>query len=218
MRKHIFIVLIIMCLCITASAHVIPYELDKVKQEDGVFWKYLFTGFKHIIPLGFDHILFILCVFFLNTNIKQVILQASMFTLAHSITLGLTAYGIINPSPGIVEPIIALSIVLLAIENIFSVKVRPWRMALIFLFGLVHGMGFAGALRNLGLPNHAFGEALISFNIGVEMGQLVIILFMYLVVARIFAKKEWYRARILVPSSLAIASIAMYWTIERTFF
>ena len=89
---------------------------------------------------------------------------------------------------------------------------------MIFLFGLVHGMGFAGVLANLGLPRHAFGEALISFNIGVEIGQLVIILFMYLVVARIFAKKEWYRSRIVIPSSLAIASIAMYWTVERILF
>ena len=89
---------------------------------------------------------------------------------------------------------------------------------MIFLFDLVHGMGFARALADLGLPKYAFGEALISFNIGIELGQLVIISFMYLVVARVFTKREWYRSRIVIPSSLAIASIEMYWTIERAFF
>src|ERR1700760_3160999 len=98
------------------QAHVINYELDKMS-TDTVFWKYILIGFEHIIPLGFDHILFITCVFFLNTNLKQVIIQASMFTLAHSITLGLAMYGIIKPPANVIEPLIALSIVFLAIEN-----------------------------------------------------------------------------------------------------
>lgn len=183
-----------------------------------VFWKYIVTGYEHIIPLGFDHILFILCVFFLNTNIKQIILQASMFTLAHSITLGLAVYGVINPSPAVVEPLIAVSIVFLALENIYSDKIKPWRMVMVFLFGLVHGMGFAGALSELGLPEYAFANALISFNIGVELGQLTIILVMYFFVSRVFANKHWYRQRIVIPTSLIIAVVAAYWTVERIFF
>lgn len=217
MRKALIIFFALSCICLTASAHVIPYDLEKL-HGGNVFWKYVFTGFRHIIPLGFDHILFILCVFFLSTDIKQIVMQASMFTLAHSITLGFAAYGIINPSPAVVEPVIALSIVMLAIENIYSRKVRPWRMLLIFLFGLVHGMGFAGALSTLGLPDYAFGEALLSFNIGVELGQLSIILFMYLIVMKTFSGKEWYRRKIIVPSSLVIMCIASVWTIQRTFF
>jgi hypothetical protein len=183
-----------------------------------VFWKYLGLGFQHIIPLGFDHILFILCIFFLNTNIKQIILQASMFTLAHSVTLGLAASGIINPSPAFVEPVIAASIVMLALENIYSTKVRPWRMVMVFLFGLVHGMGFAGALARLGMPEYAFTEALVSFNIGVEFGQLSIIVAMYFLVAKVFSQKLWYRKIIVVPACTSIAFIAFYWTIERIFF
>lgn len=217
MKKLLPILLLLVCLSASSSAHVIAYELHKMKGEQ-VFWKYIVTGYEHIIPLGFDHILFILCVFFLNTNIKQIILQASMFTLAHSITLGLAVYGVINPSPALVEPLIAISIVFLALENIYSDKIKPWRMVMVFLFGLVHGMGFAGALSELGLPEYAFANALISFNIGVELGQLTIILVMYFFVSRMFASKYWYRQRIVIPTSLIIAIVAAYWTVERIFF
>lgn len=198
-------------------AHTINYELDKMSGTT-VFWKYMLTGFEHIIPLGFDHILFITCVFFLNANIKKVIAQASMFTLAHSITLGLAMYGIIRPPANIIEPIIALSIVFLAIENIISDKVKPWRLVMVFLFGMVHGMGFAGALSELGMPQYAFATALISFNVGVELGQLAIILFLYFFVARVYSSKQWYRKVIVVPVSVVIAIVATYWTVERIFF
>ncbi len=215
--KRIIVLLLLLTIALNVSAHTINYQLDKM--DDGqVFWKYLLIGYEHIIPLGFDHILFILCVFFLNTNIKQLILQASMFTLAHSITLGLAMYGIIKPPPNIIEPLIALSIVFLALENIFFDKVKPWRMIMVFLFGMVHGMGFAGALAGLGMPQYAFATALISFNVGVELGQLSIILVMYFFVSRLFAQRIWYRKRIVIPASLIIALIAGYWTVERIFF
>jgi hypothetical protein len=198
-------------------AHTINYELDP-QPAGNVFWKYILIGYEHIIPLGFDHILFILCVFFLNTNIKKIIMQATMFTLAHSITLGLAMYGIIKPPPNVVEPLIAFSILFLALENIYSDKVKPWRMVMVFLFGMVHGMGFAGALAEMGMPRNAFATALVAFNVGVELGQLTIILFMYFVVAKLFASKPWYRKRVVIPSSIAIALTAAWWTIERTFF
>lgn len=216
MKKGL-ILLLLLLLSVYVQAHVIPYELDKMK-SGRVFWKYLLTGFEHIIPLGFDHILFILCVFFLNANIKQIILQASMFTLAHSITLGLAMYGVIHPSPSLIEPLIALSIVFLALENVFWQRVKPWRMVMVFLFGLVHGMGFAGALAGLGMPQYAFFTALVGFNIGVELGQITIILAMYLLVAKTFSAKPWYRQRIVVPASVVIALVAAYWTIERIWF
>jgi hypothetical protein len=217
MRKILFFVLLMICSSVVVQAHVIPYDLEKL-HGGHVVTKYLALGYRHIIPLGLDHILFILCVFFLNTNLRQVILQASMFTLAHSITLGLAATGIINPSAALVEPLIAFSILFLALENVYHKKVGPWRMVMVFLFGLVHGMGFAGALASLGLPQYAFTEALVCFNIGVELGQLTIIILMYVAVSRAFGKKDWYRRRIVIPASLCIALVAAYWTIERTFF
>ncbi|MEO5582548.1 MAG: HupE/UreJ family protein, partial [Saprospiraceae bacterium] len=183
-----------------------------------VFLKYVQLGFTHILPYGFDHVLFILCVFFMNTDIKKIILQATMFTLAHTITLGLAIYGIIKPPSHIIEPLIAISIVFLALDNIFTKKIKPWRLLMVFLFGLVHGMGFASALTGLGMPRYAFGVALFSFNLGVELGQLTIIVFMYLFVAKIFSEKVWYRSRLVVPASVLIALTATYWTIERIFF
>lgn len=215
MKKY-FLLLASLIFWISAPAHTINYVLDR-GSTGSVLWKYLVLGYEHIIPLGFDHILFILCVFFLNKNIRQIILQASMFTVAHSITLGLAMYGIIKPPTNIVEPLIAISIVFLAIENIYSSKVEPWRMVMVFLFGMVHGMGFAGALSQLGMPQYAFATALISFNVGVELGQLSIILLMYFCVSRLFSEQWWYRRRIVIPASLAIAMVAGYWTIERIF-
>src|SRR5471030_1174460 len=102
-----------------------------------------------------------------------------MFTLAHSLTLGLAMYGIIKPPANVIEPLIAFSIVFLAIENMMSDKVKPWRLVMVFLFGMVHGMGFAGALAGLGMPQYAFATALISFNVGVEIGQLTVIMLLY---------------------------------------
>lgn len=204
-------------LCMPTMAHVIPYRLERL-DSDEVFGKYLALGFEHIIPLGFDHILFILCIFFLSTDIKKLVLQATMFTLAHSITLGLAVYGVIDPPAHIVEPIIALSILLLALENIFYTQVRPRRLAMVFIFGLVHGMGFAGVLHELGMPRYAFFNALISFNIGVELGQLTIIAAMYLLVAKTCGHKPWYRKRIVIPASIVIGLVAAYWTVERIFF
>lgn len=217
MKKALWLLLPLLLQVASADAHVIKYELDKIDHAS-VFWEYMVIGYEHIIPLGLDHILFIVCVFFLNTSLKQIIWQASMFTIAHSITLGLAIYGVITPPADIVEPLIALSIVLLAIENIFHKQVKPWRMIMVFLFGLVHGMGFAGALSDLGMPQQAFATALVSFNVGVEFGQLTIILLMYFTVNRFLSGKVWYRQRIVIPTSVVIALIAGYWTIERIFF
>lgn len=215
MIKRTFLLLMLFLLvCTSGWAHIIPYELDKKEGGETVI-KYLLLGYRHIIPLGLDHILFILCVFFLNSRIKQVILQASMFTLAHSVTLGLAAAGVIHPSSQVVEPLIALSIVFLAVENIFRKEAGPWRMAMIFLFGLVHGMGFAGALAEAGLPEKDLVKGLISFNAGVELGQISIILVMYILVARPFGDKGWYRRSIVLPASVVIGAIAGILTVQR---
>ena len=216
MKKLLFILALVMVVT-PGWAHTISYQLDKVSQGQ-VFLDYLLIGFEHIIPAGFDHILFIVCLFFLSKDLKTIIFQASMFTVAHSITLGLAMNGIIKPPPAIVEPLIALSIVLLAVENILTNKLRSWRMAMIFLFGMVHGMGFAGALAELGIPRYAFASALISFNVGVELGQLAIILALYFLIARTVSDKSWYRKGVIVPINILIAIFASYLTVERIFF
>ena len=217
MKKYWLLTVLLLVALYPAQGHVIKYELEKMSAGQ-VFWKYTIVGYEHIIPLGFDHILFITCVFLLNKNLKQIIWQASMFTIAHSLTLGLAMYGVISPASSIIEPLIALSIVFLALENIFFTEVKPWRMVMVFLFGMVHGMGFAGALSQLGMPQYAFATALVSFNVGVELGQLSIILLLYFLVSRPFSGRVWYRKAIVMPMSVVIALVAAWWTIERIFF
>ncbi|MBA2745316.1 MAG: HupE/UreJ family protein, partial [Flavisolibacter sp.] len=115
----------------------------------------------------------------------------------------------------IIEPIIAFSIFLLALENIFFNKVKVWRLLIIFLFGLIHGLGFAAALNEIGLPRNRFFTSIVSFNLGVEIGQFVIILMVYFLLIRPFGKKKEYRKWVIYPISILIAMVALYWTIER---
>ena len=199
-----------------AGAHTINYELARLS-EGQVAWTYLKLGFEHILPLGLDHILFVLSIFFLSPRLSTVLWQATAFTVAHSITLGLAMYGLIKPLPAVIEPIIALSIFFVAVENMLLRELKPGRLAVVFLFGLVHGMGFAGALAELGLPPAAYLESLLSFNMGVELGQITIILGAWGLVGRWFSDKDWYRQRVVVPVSAMIALVALYWTVERTF-
>ena len=178
--------------------------------------QYLALGYTHILPKGLDHILFVLGIFLLSPRLKTMLLQVTAFTIAHSITLGLTMYGIVSLSPRIVEPLIALSIAYVAIENLLTSELKPWRLALVFSFGLLHGMGFAGVLKDLGLPRDQFLTALLTFNLGVEGGQLTVIAGAALAVAW-FMNKSWYRRAIVVPASLVIAVIGLYWTAVRIF-
>lgn len=199
------------------NAHTNQAELDKLPSGD-VFLIYLQLGFKHILPLGFDHILFILSLFLLNPKLKTIVWQATAFTVAHSITLGLAMKGMISAPPQIIEPIIALSIMFVALENVITDTLKPTRIIIVFLFGLIHGLGFASVLEELGLPQTSFFNALISFNVGVELGQISIILLAWFLVGKWFHTKVWYKTRIVIPCSIVIAAIALYWTIERTFF
>jgi hypothetical protein len=144
-----------------------------------------------------------------------VVTQVSAFTIAHTITLGLSIYGVIDVPAVIVEPLIAVSIAYVAIENLLLTDLRPWRIALVFAFGLLHGMGFAGALRDVGLPRAEFLTALVTFNAGVEAGQLAVIAAAFALVGWRWGGRSWYRARIVVPASAIIAFTALYWTAER---
>ena len=114
-------------------------------------------------------------LFLLGTRWRPLLLQVTLFTIAHSVTLGLSMLGIVSLPSSIVEPLIAFSIAYVAVENLFTTELSPWRGALVFLFGLLHGLGFAGVLGELGMPRGQFGLALVSFNVGVELGQLSVI-------------------------------------------
>lgn len=179
--------------------------------------QYLSLGFEHVIPLGFDHILFMVSIYFLASDVRAVVVSCSVFTLAHSLSLGITAGGHYIPDPAWVEPIVAFSIVVTALANIVRIGSGANRLVAIFFFGLIHGMGFARALQEVGLPKGSFLPALLSFNVGVELGQLVVIFAVYVGVVRWFSEKPWYRSRIVMPASSIMACIALYWTIERIF-
>ena len=196
------------------SAHTIAYDFQSMS-KGSIGWMYLKMGFSHIIPFGIDHILFILGVYLLKSDLKTVIWQATAFTVAHSITLGLAMYGYIHPSPAFIEPVIALSIAFIGFENIITSELKWGRLLIIFIFGLIHGCGFAGVLVEAGLPERDFLLGLLSFNAGVEAGQIAVILTAYFTFGKWFADKVWYRKGIIVPLSLCISFIALYWTIER---
>jgi hydrogenase/urease accessory protein HupE len=179
--------------------------------------QYLQLGFRHIVPEGLDHILFVLGIFLLTTKLKPVLVQVTAFTIAHSLTLGLTMYGIVSLPPRIVEPLIALSIAYVAIENILTPRLTPWRPAVVFCFGLLHGMGFASALAELRLPREEIIPALISFNLGIEFAQLTVLGVAFFTVAVWIRDKWWYRSRFVVPASALIAAIGLFWTVQRLF-
>jgi hypothetical protein len=180
--------------------------------------QYLTLGFTHIVPEGLDHILFVLGLFLLTPRLKPILVQVTAFTVAHSVTLGLTMYGVLSLPERIVEPLIALSIAYVAIENIVTSRLTAWRPVIVFGFGLIHGMGFAGALAELHLPRGEIIPALVSFNIGIELAQLAVIAAAYFAVAFWLNDKVWYRARVVMPACAAIAATGLFWTVQRIFF
>ncbi len=195
-----------------------PYQLggDNARSRLAVIVDYLIIGFEHIVPLGIDHILFVLGLFLLSLHLKPLLWQVTAFTVAHTITLGLSIYGVVELSPAIVEPLIALSIVYVGIENCLYSTLKPWRVLLVFGFGLLHGLGFAGVLSEIGLPQDEFLTALLSFNVGVELGQLTVILLALLCVGW-WRNRSWYRSVVVVPGSLLISLTGAYWVWERVF-
>ena len=195
------------------------------------FVDYIPVGFDHILPKGLDHILFVLGLFFLSTRLGPLLWQVSAFTLAHTVTLALGALGLVNVPGSIVEPLIAASIVYVAIENIFARGMNRWRPMIVFGFGLLHGLGFASVLGEFGLPEGTFIPALIGFNIGVELGQLAVIAMMAIALwlgcrAADMANLDGVEGTVeeypvmfrawSMTGSLIIALIAIYWVIERT--
>ncbi len=176
--------------------------------------QYLRLGFGHIVPEGVDHILFVLGLFLLSATLKPLVWQVTAFTVAHALTLALAALGLVDLPARLVESLIALSIVYVAVENVLTTRLTPWRPIAVFGFGLLHGVGFAGVLRELGLPPGDRLLGLISFNAGIELGQLSVIAAALLTIGW-WRNRPWYRSRVVVPVSIAIAFVGGIWAVER---
>ena len=181
------------------------------------FLSFCRQGFVHVLPLGLDHILFVLGLFFLSRKWKPILYQVSVFTIAHTITLGLATLDLISAPSHVVEPIIAASIAMVAIENIFFPGYRHTRLFVVFFFGLIHGLGFAGAFSAFNLEPTSLVIGLLGFNVGVELGQLAVISIVF--ISTFWLKDEFsYRKLVVIPGSSLIALMGIYWTIERVFF
>jgi hypothetical protein len=159
--------------------------------------------------------LFVLGLFLLARGTRALLFQITAFTLAHSATLALAATGLVSIPASVVEPLIAISIVYVAVENVLTTRLSRWRLAVVFAFGLLHGLGFAGALADLGIDRTHLAETLVGFNVGVELGQLTVVAAAALVLRALPVQIERRRAWITVPGSLAIAVIGAYWAVER---
>jgi hypothetical protein len=199
------------------KSDAIPLAGAAAKSTLQTFVEYVQLGFTHILPQGLDHILFVLGLYLLSTHFRPLLVQVTSFTVAHSITLALGLYGVVTVSPAIVEPLIAASIVFVAVENLVTSELHAWRPFVVFGFGLIHGLGFAGVLHEIGLPRADYVTGLIAFNIGVELGQLAVIAIAFAVTGLWFRSRPWYRTRIVIPASAAIALVGLFWTVERVF-
>jgi len=201
----------------SASGLATPKRSDGGVPEPGrwlVARQYLRLGFEHILPEGTDHILFVLGLFLLSCRLKPLLWQVTAFTVAHSITLGLAMYGVFRLPSSVVEPLIAASITFVAVENICTPELKPWRPVVVFCFGLIHGLGFSSVLLSLGLPRQDFATALVAFNGGVELGQLTVITAAFLLVGW-WRNRKWYRRAIVIPASALIAVTGLFWTVQR---
>lgn len=172
-------------------------------------------GFIHVIPEGLDHILFVLGVFLMTRKWKPLLLQVSAFTVAHTLTLWLAAAGIVKVPASIVEPVIAASIAAVALENIFHRNYTHWRLLVVFAFGLIHGLGFAGAMSARLNSTSSLIVGLLGINVGVELGQLAVIALALIATCWISSASS-YRKYVVIPGSILIAVAGVWWVIERT--
>lgn len=196
-------------------------ELGQERSAASTFALYVGIGARHILPGGLDHILFVLALFLASTRGKALLIQITTFTVAHTVTLGLAANGVIAPDASIVEPFIAFTIAFVAVENMVFKSMTWWRPLLVFGFGLIHGLGFAGFFGELGLPAGQFWSALLGFNVGVEVGQLAVIAVAFVLAALLRRQlaegpeEVLYRRFVVLPLSAVIGVTGLWWAVER---
>jgi hypothetical protein len=177
--------------------------------------RYVRLGVAHILPHGWDHVLFVAgLVLGARRKLRSLLAQLAAFTVAHTVTLGLGALGLVVLPGGVIEPLIAVSIAFVALENLLKRGEPRFRAAWAFVFGLLHGQGFAGALAETGIPRESFLTALLSFNVGVELGQLAVVGALLLLL-RGLDEPERFRRYALRPGSIVIAMMGLYWAVER---
>ena len=201
-----------------AAEYGAALKRQRIRRLNAMSWFkkiYIFikAGFEHIIPQGLDHILFVLGLFFSSLKFRSLIIQVTAFTLAHSITLALAAVGVVKLQLSLVEPLIFLSIVWVAIENTIFKQTTKWRPLVIFGFGLLHGLGFAALLTQYGLPKDNFISLLLAFNVGVELGQLAVLIMAFILVSAIFRKSQ-NKNQLKIPASIIIGLVGLYWFVN----
>lgn len=175
---------------------------------------FLKEGFIHIIPEGLDHILFVLGLFLMCREFSTLLVQIAVFTVAHSLTFGLGMLGVVQIPARPVEVLIALSIAFVAVENIFFSQAGRRRHVAVFLFGLVHGLGFANAFQGMEVNPLMLPVALLSLNFGVGAGHLVVVGLAYMLLSA-FWDCAWYRRAVTIPLSGGIATISLIWAVTR---
>jgi hydrogenase/urease accessory protein HupE len=182
-----------------------------------VIRKFVPAGIHHIL-IGPDHLLFLIGLLLLGGTVRQLLLVVTSFTIAHSITLSLAALNIVSPPARIIEPAIALSIVYVGADNLLAAGGRDVRAWIAFAFGFIHGFGFANVLREMDLPRRALGWSLFSFNIGVEIGQLAVVVAVAFLLAVVRSRSESAGRRVAFAGSLVVIAAGAFWFVQRVFF
>jgi hydrogenase/urease accessory protein HupE len=179
--------------------------------------KFLPSGIHHIL-IGPDHLLFLVGLLLLGGTLKRLVLVVSAFTVAHSVTLTLAALNVVTPPASIIEPAIALSIVYVGVDNLMVRGGRDMRAWIAFAFGFIHGFGFANVLRGMDLPARALGWSLFSFNLGVEIGQVIVVVAVASLLAAARRRSETAGKRVVLVGSLVVIAAGAFWFVERVFF
>ena len=182
-----------------------------------VIARFVPEGIHHIL-IGPDHLLFLVGLMLMGGSIRRLLLVVTSFTVAHSITLSLAALDIFTPSPRIIEPAIALSIVYVGFDNLLVKQGRDVRAWIAFVFGFIHGFGFANVLREMDLPRSALGWSLFSFNFGVEIGQMLVVVIVASALAALRARNETAARKVAFAGSIVVIGAGLFWFVERVFF
>ena len=199
-----------------ARTHL-DYYAGSTQSPWAVMSRFVPAGVHHIL-IGADHVLFLLGLLLIGGTMRRIAVIVTAFTAAHSVTLSLAALNLVTPPARLIEPAIALSIVYVGLDNLMVREGRDVRAWIAFACGFIHGFGFANVLREMDLPGRALGWSLFAFNVGVEIGQLVVVV---VVASGLAAVRSRYPAAgrgVTVAGSLAVSAAGVFWFVQRVFF